>query len=271
MTGPFPLASFVDRGPDETRIAANGSELILAPAGSARGVLQGRAGTTSFDLTWTRPESPVAAPLAMLPLRLLREGPFPKYKINSPFPWLELSGRVEIPGETIELVGWRGMQGHNWGSEQAFEYAWGQCLFPAEGSTPPGMVEAFTARVRIAGKTTPRISSMVVRRGDQTFRFDRLFEVWKQQAHLEQDRWILRLSGPDGEARLSMDARGRPIVCLGYTNPDGSPRYCFNSKLADVFLQVQPLRGPAFEYQSSHGGALEFLRSERDPRFPDVV
>ncbi len=35
------------------------------------------------------------------------------------------------------------MQGHNWGREHAFEYAWGQCLFPATELAPESMLEGF--------------------------------------------------------------------------------------------------------------------------------
>jgi hypothetical protein len=133
------------------------------------------------------------------------------------------------------------------------------------------MLEGFTARVRVAGRLTPRISCLIVREGDRSFRFDRLVDLWRQDAEMTADRWSLRMSGSDGEARLEMDATGRPMACLGYRNPDGRLSYCFNSKLARVRLQVQPCRGAAFARESEHGGALEFLRHQPDPRFPDVL
>jgi hypothetical protein len=61
------------------------------------------------------------------------------------------------------------------------------------------------------------------------------------------------------------------MVCLGYGNPDGRISYCFNSKLAEARLRVEPLRGPAFQYESANGAALEFLRSTPDLRFPDII
>jgi hypothetical protein len=79
------------------------------------------------------------------------------------------------------------------------------------------------------------------------------------------------LRSGDGEAELSMDASVRPMVCLGYRNPNGEPSYCFNSKLAKVTLTVRPMDDASFTCASEHGGALEFLRREPDPRFPHVV
>lgn len=171
-------------------------------------------------------------------------------------------GSVDIPGERWEVNDWVGMQGHNWGKEHAVEYAWGQCVFPGrESNEPTTMVEGFTARVRVAGVTTPRLSALVLRRGDQEYRFDGLFDAWRQEATLTDRRWTVRLTGAGGEVRLRMDATNRPVACLAYANPDRRVSYCFNTKLANVLLEVRPREGEAFHCQSVYGGALEFLRS----------
>ena len=239
--------------------------------GTARGSVKTRAGEPRFDLAWTPDASPIAAPLSLLRLRALREGPFPRGKFLTPFPSLRFTGRVSLPDETVELAGWTGMQGHNWGPEHSFEYVWGQCVFPAKNGQPEALVEGASGRVKIAGRTTPRMSTLQVRRGVEIYRFDRVLDLWRQDSRVEGDRWLLRMSGPDGEARLDVDATNRPIACLGYANPDGQLSYCLNSKLAKVSLQVQPSRGGAFEYSSEHGGALEFLRREPDARFSEVI
>jgi hypothetical protein len=253
------------------RITASRLVFELSSRGRASGEVRTPAGDGRVDLTWEPARVPSAASLSLLPPRLLREGPFPRSKALTPFPSLVFSGAVEVGGDRIAVKDWPGMQGHNWGREHAFEYAWGQCLFPRSGSEPEAMLEGFSARVRVAGRLTPRVSALVVRRGERAFRFDRLFDLWRQRASIARDRWTLRMTGHDGEARLDMDASGRPIACLGYRNPDGQLSYCFNSKLAHVRLQVQPTAGAAFECTSEHGGALELLRRERDPRFTDVV
>ena len=88
---------------------------------------------------------------------------------------------------------------------------------------------------------------------------------------IAQDRWELRLRSGDGDVSLTMDASKRPVACLGYFNPDGALSYCLNSKLAEVEVIVRPADGAAFTLRSEHGGALEFLRRDPDPRFTRVV
>ncbi len=262
VTQPLREASLAAAG-----IHTRSMSMNLGASGHAKGEVEAPEGRVRFDISWRAETSPVAEPLSILPWKLLRVGPFPKSKLLTPFPSLRFGGSLELPGESVDIDGWYGMQGHNWGKEHAFEYAWGQCLFPDEDA----MVEGFSARVRIGGRTTPRLSALVVRRGARSYRFDRIFDAWLQQATVEDDRWTLTIRGDAGEAALSMDASKQPMVCLGYDNPSGEHSYCYNSKLAAVELVVRPSDGASFSLRSAHGGALEFLRRQPDPRFPRVV
>ncbi|MFO0559924.1 MAG: hypothetical protein U0269_18030 [Polyangiales bacterium] len=267
VSQPYSQAIFTGFGDPSKHLETRAITVELAPNGSARGELEPPEGRVSFDVRWSPLASPIAEPLSIFPCKLLRTGPFPRSKLLSPLPALAFSGAIELPDERVEFERWPGMQGHNWGKEHTFEYAWGQCLFADDDA----MVEGFTGRVRVAGRASPRVSAMVVRRGARTYRFDTIFDTWRQRAEVELDRWALTLRSRDGEATLVMNAADRPMVCLGYDNPNGEPSYCFNSKLAEVELTVRPSDGAQFVCKSPHGGALEFLRRQRDPRFERVV
>lgn len=269
-TVPFERAAFHEVA-GGIGIRAASAALRLGPSGSATGTMERAGRRASWDLAWTSVETHVSERLSIFPWKVLRTGPFPRSKLLTPHPALTFSGSVVIDGERVSLDGWTGMQGHNWGKEHTFEYAWGQCLFPAEGGEPEAMVEGFTGRVRVAGRTTPRMSALVVRTGAHTYRFDRLLDFWRQEATLASRSWTLRLASDDGVASMTMDAAGMPLACLGYQNPDGHLSYCFNTKLAHVWLEVRPTRGRAFTRESAHGGALEFLRHEPDPAVPEVI
>jgi hypothetical protein len=112
---------------------------------------------------------------------------------------------------------------------------------------------------------------MTIRRQNRTYRFDRLVDLWNQDAAIDFPDWTLRMQGPDGEALLSMRANPEHMVCLGYENPDGKLSYCLNSKLSTVSLRVNPVNHEAFECTSQYGGALEFLQSTPAPELPEVV
>lgn len=229
------------------------------------GRLVGQAGSAAFNLSFTPSSGPIGASVSIFPFGWMLTAPFPKSKLVTPVPTAAFVGTVDCFGQQWTVDGWLGMQGHNWGKEHAPEYAWGQCIFPGG---EPTMVEGFTGRIRLGSRLSPRLSALVVRRGEREYRFDTIVDLWRQEATITEQRWTLRMRGRDGEARLRMDASGRPMACLGYGNPDGRLSYCFNSKLADTLLEVSPRGGADFRCQSAHGGALELLRSEPDPAIP---
>ncbi len=234
------------------------------------GRLTGSTDELSWDLQLRPSPGPMTEPLCLLPTRLLLAGPLPRSKAITPQPSLVFDGSIKRGEHTIPVQNWTGMQGHNWGREHAEEYAWGQCVF--EGSDGPAvLVEAVSAKLRIGGLLTPLLSTLVIRRGAQRWRFDRIVDTWNQDLAIDDMSWTLRMRGKDGSAVLSMQADPAEMACLGYLNPDGRLSYCMNSKLSRVTLRVAPVGDDAFACRSEHGGALEFLRSEPDARLGEVV
>ncbi|MBI5510626.1 MAG: hypothetical protein HY903_17855 [Deltaproteobacteria bacterium] len=242
----------------------------LGARGAAHGHVATDTGGVDFDLHWQTPATPVAGGLSLYPLRLLREGPLPRFKVNTPSPCLELRGTIRLADQEISLDGWTGSQGHNWGSEHYFQYGWGQCSFPATANAPAGFVEGGVGRVKLGPLVSPPLAVMVVRYGERELRFDTVLDLWRQEATFAPDRLVLRLRNRAATVRLRLDASDRPMVQLGYPNPDGTLTYCLNSKLARVLLEVQPRGEAPFTLRSAHGGALELLGRNLDPRFAVV-
>ncbi len=252
------------------RVAIAGCGVQLdSRAGASSGALENEHGKAHWDLRWRAIDEPLGAPLSIFPYAWMVERAFPKNKLLTPFPALSFEGSVVLDDVPLRVEGWGGMQGHNWGRFHAPEYAWGQCLFGGAGA-PECMVEGFSARTRLAGCLTPRLSALVVRRGAETYAFNRLRDLKRHYVELDYPRWLLRARGPAGEADLEMRGRPEEMVCLGYRNPNDQLSYCLNSKLAQVRLEVRPAQGAPFSYESEHGGALEFL-APTNPGFAHVV
>ncbi|MSP93283.1 MAG: hypothetical protein EXR79_16065 [Myxococcales bacterium] len=241
-----------------TDVACCGLRVGLGRDGRAVGSLERAGVECRFDLTFQPEAGLLGAHATLFPHAWMLEAPVPRSKTLTPWPALRFDGSVTFGGDTVDVRGWRGMHGHNWGREHAEEYAWGQVRFD------DAWVEGFTARVRMAGRLTPPISCLVVRDRDREYRWDALIDLWRQRASATDRTWTLALRGPAGEVDLSLDATDRPLACLAYANPDGRTRYCFNSKLARAVLHVRPRDAAPFSRTSEHGGALEFLRPSAD-------
>jgi hypothetical protein len=257
---------------DGSLIEVAGCRFDLAAVGhTLNGAVDQSSARSKWSLQCQPVETSLGQPLCLFPTRRMLQASFPRNKTVTPAPAAHFNGQIEVNGETWAIDDWLGMQGHNWGQAHAHEYAWGQCLFTAPDGSPCAMVEAYTAKLRIAGLTTPALSGMVVRHGQRSYRFDRIIDLWNQRSETKDLCWVLKMKGRDGKALLQMEATPEEVVCLGYTNPDAHLSYCLNSKLAKVRLQVVPSKGESFECFSEHGGALEFLRHEPDPSLGEVI
>ena len=241
-------------------------------SGATNGELESPRGSVSWALSFDRHPGPLGRPMCLFPSERLIDAGFPRNKLLTPFPLARFSGNLTWNHETWDLSGWHGMQGHNWGTAHSPEYAWGQCVFTSSDPTGPvAVVEAASGRIELGRRQSPLMSMMVVRHGDQEYRFDRIIDLWRQKPRLEFPAWHLEMRGSQGTAALGMTGSPSRMVCLAYQNPRRETSYCLNSKTSPVSLAVAPRKGPAFQLSSPHGGALEFLRPEQSPDVQPVV
>ncbi|MDR7360681.1 hypothetical protein [Nocardioides marmoribigeumensis] len=79
--------------------------------------------------------------------------PLPRTKSTSPLPDLRVEGTLEVDGEPVDLTGWTGMLGHNWGTEHAARWIWLRAA--GLGDDGRGWLDAVLARVRVGPVLTP--------------------------------------------------------------------------------------------------------------------
>ncbi len=66
-----------------------------------------------------------------------------------------------MDAERIEVQGWRGMIGHNWGVEHAERWVWVQgCAF--EGRSPEDYFDMAVGRIKVGGATTPWVGNAML-------------------------------------------------------------------------------------------------------------
>ena len=81
----------------------------------------------------------------------------PRTKLLSPLPAASFDGLLTVDGRELPVEGWRGMIGHNWGSEHAERWIW------LHGITEDGdWLDAAVGRVKLGPLTTPWIANGVL-------------------------------------------------------------------------------------------------------------
>jgi len=117
------------------------------------GVAEGVCGPARWSLRFSSDEQE----LRHFKQALLYRAPLPRTKLTSPAPAASFDGTIELPGRTLRLNGWRGMVGHNWGSEHAARWIWLHGVGFQED--PTAWLDVALGRVLVAGRLSPWLAN----------------------------------------------------------------------------------------------------------------
>jgi hypothetical protein len=226
-------------------VARPGDWLAIGSARFGPAAISGRAAAGGLSASWELTVAEAAAPLRHLPVY---KAPLPRTKLESPAPAARFSGTVEAGGTRLELDGWPGMIGHNWGSQHAERWLWLHGI--GFDGAPDAWLDVAVGRVRIGPLTTPWIANGAL--------------------HLDGRRRTLR-------GRAEVDARpGAATVVLGdtrirvtaplertiawvYADPPGGEHHSLNCSVAALELATG-----GRTLTTAHGGVYELGVRERD-------
>ncbi len=228
---------------------------LLTPT-NARGWLANRDGAAEWDL---RLDS-TAPPFFHLPSARFYTLGFPKKKILTPAPRVFFDGTLSVAGETVEVKRWLGLRGHNWGSEHAHSYAYGNCQQFAQAAT--ALLDGFTARIRLGPVVSPWLSMALVRIAGGELKFNQPSRWLTRSAVVAFPRWETTLSNAAYALHLEWDAPPETFVGLRYLHPNGAVSYCYNTKFAAVRAELTPRAAGPRTVLTGQAAELEFLFSE---------
>jgi hypothetical protein len=245
---PFERARFALRGLGAT---VDGCRLS---ADRAEGRVESGGRAIAYDLQFESLEPP----LLHLPAKWMYASTFPSHKIVSPMPNLRVSGTATVQGETWTLDAWPGMLGHDWGYAQAEPSAFGQCnVWEGEDDVA---FEGFTARLR--GLPVPLVTALLLRYRGTQYRLNGLGSLTRNAGTISLRRWSFRGLGRRIEVAGELWADTDDFVGLFYPNPDGTERYCLNTKIAQAEVILSIAGNPPRTLRSDRA-ALELVT--RDP------
>ncbi len=194
------------------------------------------------QLTW---EVVDGEPLRHLTPDALYRAPLPRTKSESPLPALRLSGRV---GD-LELDGWPGMLGHNWGTEHAERWIWlhGTAFEEDERA----WLDIVVGRVKVGPLLTPWIANGAVSHAGTRHRV-------RGRAKVTEDPLGARVE----VGGLTVEARSEPdrVVVWRYSDPEPpSEHHTANGSVAALTATLGGRR-----LHTPHGGVYELGMREQD-------
>ena len=252
------------------------TEDLTAPAGGwiaigpdsrlAPGVADGSCGQADWSLRYTSDEHE----LRHLPHAWMYRTPLPRTKLTSPAPAASFDGTIELSGprsRTLDVRGWRGMVGHNWGSEHAERWIWLHGI--GFENDPSAWLDLAIGRVLVARRMTPWMASGALSLGGARVRLGGLLRRGLRVAETAT-HCTLVLPG-EGGLSVEVHVEEPPGTAAGwrYADPVAPGEHdVANCSIASLTLSVHR-RGEATRVlRSTHGGAYELGMRERDHGVP---
>jgi hypothetical protein len=228
-------------GPDGVRAAklnhlpvSGKTSLVCGPAeqgpSSSRGAIQLDSLSAKWDLRLT----PRSDPLEHLHPRFLYSAPLPRTKATSPLPDLDVGGTLLIDGRPVDLTGWTGMLGHNWGTEHAARWVWLRVC--GLGEDQDGWLDAVIGRVRVGPWLAPWTAFGALSLNGRVHDlggFGRRTEV-----EVGHDGAVIHLHGRDLRVAVTASVDLKRAVGWEYSDPSGHRHEVVNSSVTAMALQL---------------------------------
>lgn len=218
-------------------IAHHDIHLTIAGCELTTNSTRGALGPASDRIEWDLRFTPGEAPLSLMPWAWMYEARLPRTKVVSPHPASRFSGSICINGRHLRISEAPGMQGHNWGTEHTWRYAWAHCA-AFEGLGPDTFFEGYSAQMKMGALRMPIMSVAHLSLDGHRYAFDRLQSMFSRPVSITHNRWQFRLESREHAIMGVFDAPRDDFICLHYTNPDGSTARCLNTKLASGELRL---------------------------------
>jgi hypothetical protein len=228
------------------------------PAGAAvgRGRFRGEAVMAGQAASWDLTVAGGEPPLRHLRPAMLYRAPLLRTKLEAPVPHGMVSGEVRVSGSVTALSGWRGMVGHNWGSEYAD--SWGWLHADGFGDEPDDWLELLIARVRAGPALLPWTAFGTLSLGGRRLSLGGLGRPSTVAAG--HARLTATIPAPGARVELTVLADPGEAAVLTYVDPAGGTRVVSHCALAGAALTLRRPGGDqdltaalcVYEYGTAH-------------------
>lgn len=184
--------------------------------------------------------------------------------VCSPNLSVPFTGTLELNDEIFGFEGEPGCQSHRWGRRHSQTWAWGHCATFEEDDS--ALFEGVAAKSKLGPLPGPTLTFIYLNFGGEDLAFNEMRSILRARSRYEMPTWAFTASNSDSKIVGAARARLDRLVQVEYADPDGSPRYCANSEIGDLAIEVYGRtsrgwrhRGSLTAMGSSH---VEFGRPE---------
>lgn len=187
-------------------------------------------------------------------------GFFPKKKILTNDIGIKYSGKIETPDLMILKDSFWGMNGHNWGKEHAYLYAYADCNH--FDSYAPGEIyfDGFCAKIKILNLKSPFLSCSSLKIKDQVYHFNSVLCSYQHRVKkLDLKNWKVLFFNKNYQLEVSIEGQEALWATLQYDHPNHKKSFVHNTKNARGEFYLKNKKGELLRHFSSSWVELETL------------
>ena len=213
----------------------DGAIVRIGDAWVSENHLDGSLTKDGRTLSWSLDFEPAARCFQHLPEQI--RSPIEKRvsTVCSPNMAVPFTGVVTLGDRKLEFDRAPGSQSHRWGARHSVGWTWAHC---SEWDRGEGVFEGLSAQAALGPLTAPKSTFVFLRYGGEDIAFNEL--KWALRAKSEYDLPIWTFTARTDKWKIYGNASTTPerMIQVTYRDPDGSKRYCANSEISDMSIQV---------------------------------
>src|SRR3954452_12891078 len=265
---------FEAAGPRASKMTVGEDQLSLPPGDYIQigdseigpGRAAGSAVTEQLSASWQLTFGEGAPAFRHLPREWMYRARVPRTKTLSPHPRTTFDGRVTVGDRQIEVEGWPGMVGHNWGAEHAERWIWTNGT--GFESDPDAYLDAAIGRIKLGPATTPWIGNGVLYVDGELHRLGGVERTRSTVVGETPQGAQLVLPGKGVTVSGRVGAEPERFAGWKYADPDGGGHDVVNCSIASMTLSVERDDRPPLRLHTEHCATFELGMRESDHGVP---
>jgi hypothetical protein len=227
--------------------------------------LEGEVSREGRSLAWSLDFEPSDKCFQHLPPQIRKRVESKVSTVCSPNLSVPFSGSVKVDGEVLQIDRALGCQSHRWGRKHSSTWAWAHCSTFEHGED--AVFEGVTARATFGPVPAPTMTFLFLRYKGEELTFNDLKWALRAKSSYEMPTWAFTARNDEWKIAGAARVQISKMMQVAYMDPDGSPRHCANSEIADLAIEVYRRDGQSWR----HDGSLTALRTahlefgRRDP------
>ena len=247
----------------------DGAIVRIGDAWLSENHLEGEISRAGRYLSWSLDFEPADRCFQHLPPSLRSRIEKRVSTVCSPNLSVPFTGTVKLDGDVLEFDGEKGCQSHRWGRKHSGSWSWAHCSSFA--GAEDSVFEGLAARTTLGPIPVPTMTFTYLRHEGEELVFNDVKWALRARSRYEMPTWAFTAHNDSWRIAGAGRARTEQMVQVRYEDPDGSPRYCANTEIADLGIEIYKRSDNGWRHHTSltalRSAALEFGR--RQP-FPEL-